>query len=93
MKKRSPYAKSLESKQYRQQIKEHKRIDIDDWIEEALEEYYNDKVSTEKNEATEENTTTVRSRDRSLEQAGQSDGALVEVPEIKTKRDQGGHKE
>lgn len=38
--KRSPYAKSLELKQYRHRVQQHKTTDTDNWIEEALEEYY-----------------------------------------------------
>lgn len=46
---RSPYAKALEDNRYRKRIIESRRKeDIDNWVEEALDEYFNEKIPTRK---------------------------------------------
>ncbi len=73
--KRSPYAKSLELKQYRHRIQETKKSDFDDWVEDALEEYYRDReaeAKTEKSKARREGSS------EDIKHDGESTAPLVE---------------
>lgn len=78
---RSPYAKSLELKQYRHRVEKDKRLSFDDWVEDALAEYYQEKEngiqinaeSTPTKEGEDTNTDTTDSQDRDV----RTDGEVV----------------
>lgn len=82
-KNRSPYAKSLELKQYRHRVQEHKRVDFDDWVEDALEEYWRDRNNGREETSADPDTEADQASSPSPEQTSdstrESTGKVVDI--------------
>lgn len=85
---RSPYAKSLEDNKYRQRIINKQRvIDADEWIEEALKDYYDEKNMGQEREDAQEDISSVISNEEDHRQDGRTNGEMVDVKEEKGRKE------
>lgn len=77
---RSKYAKELEAGKYKQKIIQDKRDkETWDWMDEALEEYYNGPQNVDKEQDSEKVKATISSADVRTEHSGDTTRTVVEI--------------